>query len=317
MPSQKRCEWCTLRIVCNSRPQSCNLACESRSSTPLPLRTEYATGEFLAANHLTIAPERHLISKRRRRGTACEHGEGASRVFAPLRRGSSLLRRSVLLSASSALRFGGIMDTILSDDERAKIRAEETFRHEVRKGLEETGSRWWAFLNSAFGLWLLGSVSVGVITWSFGAIHDRQREETESRALSRRLRTEIAARIDAATYVFRSSEFHEPRPEVDDYGEAANILNGQVGHATYADLTGRKLSSLVIQLRDNGLCNYDLEPSVKAAQLLEADFTKWRRRGIVAYELGAPDYSSARKSLDKKFVSELGAINMQVANACK
>jgi hypothetical protein len=166
------------------------------------------------------------------------------------------------------------MDNLLSDDERAKIRAEEILRREVRESLEGAGSRWWSFLNSAFGLWLLGSVSVGVITWSFGAIRDRQREETESRVLSRRLRTEIAARVDAATYVFRSSEFHEPRPEVDDYGEAANVLNGQAGNATYPEFTGRKLSSLVIQLRDNGSCIKDLEPSITEAQLLEADFNK-------------------------------------------
>lgn len=209
------------------------------------------------------------------------------------------------------------MSDMLSADERAKIRAEESFRHEIRSGLEETGSRWWAFLNSAFGLWLLGSVSVGVITWSFGAVRDRQVAQAEARTLSLHLKTEIAARVDAATYVFRGSEFHEPRVEVDDYGEAANILNGQAGHAAYPEFTGRKLSSLVIQLRDNDLCKGDLEPVVRQAQILEADFSKWRRRTIVAAELNAPDYTTARKALDKKFVSELAAINEQASRACR
>lgn len=209
------------------------------------------------------------------------------------------------------------MDQMLSNEERAKIRAEELFRHEVRDSLETKGSRWWVFLNSAFGLWLLGSASVGVLTWSFGAIRERQREQAESRVLTRRLRTEIAARADAATYVFRSTEFHEPRPDVDDYGEAANILNGQAGHATYPEFTGRKLSSMVIQLRDGGTCRAtDLQAAIRQAELLEADFNKWRRRTIVAAELGQPDYNTARKALDKKFVSELAGVNEQVRRAC-
>ena len=204
---------------------------------------------------------------------------------------------------------------MLSPEEQAKIRAEETYRHEVREELEGTTSRWWAFLNSAFGLWLLGSVSVGVLTWSFGAIRDRQKEQAESRVLSRRLRTEITARVDAATYVFRATEFHEPRPEVDDYGEAGDILYGMGGHATYPEFSGRKLSSMVIQLRDNGSCP-ELQPAIQQAELLEADFSKWRRRTVNAAELGAPDYSAARKTLDKKFVTELAAIRDRVRRAC-
>ena len=210
------------------------------------------------------------------------------------------------------------MDHTLSDEERARIRAEETFRYEVRESLaEQGGSRWWAFLNSAFGLWLLGSVSVGVITWSFGAIRDRQTERAASRTLSRHLLTEIAARVDAATYVFRASEFHEPRKDVDDYADAADILGGQGGHATYAEFAGRKLSSLVIQLRDNDSCSGGIDRAVKGAELLEADFNKWRRRGISAAELGAADDNAARKGLDRKFASELAAINRQVSGACR
>jgi hypothetical protein len=209
------------------------------------------------------------------------------------------------------------MDELLSAEARARILAEETYRHEVREGLESRSSRWWAFLNSAFGLWLLGSVSVGVLTWSFGAIRDRQRERTEARILSRRLRTEIAARVDAATYVFRATEFHEPRPDVDDYGEAASILNGMDGHATYPEFNGRKLSSMVIQLRDNGSCTVELQTAIRQAELLEADFSKWRRRTVTPSELGAPDYSAARKALDKKFASELATVNRGVQKACE
>jgi len=210
------------------------------------------------------------------------------------------------------------MDEILSSEERARIRAEEMLRREIRDSFETKQNRWWVFLNSAFGLWLLGSATVGALTWSFGAIRDRQRERAESRVLTRRLQTEIAARVDAATYVFRATEFHDPRPEVDDYGEASNILTGQAGNAAYPEFTGRKLSSLVIQLRDGGACvQTHLSEAIHRAELLEADFNKWRRRTVNAAELGAPDYMAARRGLDKKFVSELAAVNQQVRRACE
>ena len=210
------------------------------------------------------------------------------------------------------------MDETLSSDERARIRADELFRREIRESLETPRSRWWGFLNSAFGLWLLGSVSVGLLTWSVGTIRDQQRERAAVQTLNRHLRTEIAARIGAATYVLRATEFHEPRPEVDDYAETSDILNGRAGHATYPELADRKLSGLVIQLRDSDSCRTaDLQGAIGRAELFEADFNKWRRRSITPSELGASDYSTARKNLDKKFVGELAMIEAQVRRACE
>lgn len=59
---------------------------------------------------------------------------------------------------------------MLTDEEKARLRAEETFRDEVRRHLENEkprrtlGARLWDALNSAIVLWLLSSVVVGSLT---------------------------------------------------------------------------------------------------------------------------------------------------------
>jgi hypothetical protein len=60
---------------------------------------------------------------------------------------------------------------MLTDNQKKLIREEEIFRCEVRTELEKrdaatsmTGSLW-GFVNSAFGLWLLSSVMLGL--WAF------------------------------------------------------------------------------------------------------------------------------------------------------
>lgn len=52
---------------------------------------------------------------------------------------------------------------MLSDDEKNRIRLEETFRHECRNQLataRRDSSRTWTFLNSALGLWLLSAIFI-------------------------------------------------------------------------------------------------------------------------------------------------------------
>ena len=61
----------------------------------------------------------------------------------------------------------------LPQDERERIRAEEIFREEVREQLAATTGpqklhqRLWASRNSAFTLWLLSSVVLAAISWSY------------------------------------------------------------------------------------------------------------------------------------------------------
>jgi hypothetical protein len=78
-----------------------------------------------------------------------------------------------------------VKSRILSDDVIARITAEEMVRLDIRSELENskrlgTGSRIWKFVNSAFGIFLLGTIFVT----GFGSlISSRSQEKQEQRKL--------------------------------------------------------------------------------------------------------------------------------------
>ena len=68
------------------------------------------------------------------------------------------------------------MESVLTPEERARIRQEEVLRAEIRKELAPASPPpspqgwqekwWWKILNSTFGIWLLSSVVVaGVVNY--------------------------------------------------------------------------------------------------------------------------------------------------------
>lgn len=67
---------------------------------------------------------------------------------------------------------------MLSDEERARFRAEEEFRRAVREDLDATAkqrtSKLWRFFNSQVGGWLLGTVLVGLTSWGYAAYREAQ-----------------------------------------------------------------------------------------------------------------------------------------------
>lgn len=70
---------------------------------------------------------------------------------------------------------------ILSPEEISKIRQQELLRMQLRQELTENKEGKfgiWQFLNSNFGLWLLSTVAVGFITWSY----TKWKETKEARA---------------------------------------------------------------------------------------------------------------------------------------
>lgn len=88
---------------------------------------------------------------------------------------------------------------MLTEEEKRRIREEEIFRQEVRLSLEKrTKSKWakfWAFLNTSFGIWLLSTVAVGLITWGYTQWEENHTKSIENRQLIRKIDLEIAARL--------------------------------------------------------------------------------------------------------------------------
>lgn len=72
------------------------------------------------------------------------------------------------------------MRTDLPQDQRNRIRAEEIFREELRRELEQQrppkslGSQIWTAANSSFGIWLLSTVVLGLGVWSWTLIQEHR-----------------------------------------------------------------------------------------------------------------------------------------------
>jgi len=83
----------------------------------------------------------------------------------------------------------------LTEDQKQAIRAEEIFREQVREELanqhRDHHNRVWTFLNSAFGLWLLSSVFLAVITWAWTTILEKRTTEKKNAATLVQLRVEL------------------------------------------------------------------------------------------------------------------------------
>jgi hypothetical protein len=80
----------------------------------------------------------------------------------------------------------------LSPEEREHIRAEEIFRAEVRRDLEEQRkpkrlrASMWNFVNTSFGIWLLSSVGLASIVWGWTLSQEsRQAEKADKERFAR------------------------------------------------------------------------------------------------------------------------------------
>ncbi len=90
---------------------------------------------------------------------------------------------------------------MLNEDDKARLRAEEMFRNSIQEELAlkkpkpSAKSTLWMLLNSAFGLWLLSTLAVGFITWSYATYKESKTADNQKRELLRKLDTEITYRI--------------------------------------------------------------------------------------------------------------------------
>ncbi len=90
---------------------------------------------------------------------------------------------------------------MLTEEEKARIRAEEVFRREVHKNLEATKpllsgrQKLWSWLNSAFGLWLLSSVVLTGLTTAYTSYRNQREQQLKKEEIEKHLDTEIGGRM--------------------------------------------------------------------------------------------------------------------------
>lgn len=86
---------------------------------------------------------------------------------------------------------------MLSEEEKIKIKEEEIFRTEVKKSLENPPKKnaAFTFVNSAFGIWFLSTIVIGLFTFFFNEYNINQKESKERDTKIKQLDLEIESRI--------------------------------------------------------------------------------------------------------------------------
>ena len=87
---------------------------------------------------------------------------------------------------------------MLSNEEKGKIREEEIYREEVRKSFDLPKSRMHritSFFNSSLGNWILTSILVGIISFSYNYFQDRSERQREKEQRIAKIDTEIQSRL--------------------------------------------------------------------------------------------------------------------------
>jgi hypothetical protein len=133
----------------------------------------------------------------------------------------------------------------LSDDDRARVRAEEIFRSEVRSQLANRerpsrGARLLEFLNQPVILWLLSSVVVGLISWQYTRWEERQAQQRQIQAEVRNLDLEIHGRLRRAADRLLNAR------NVVGVREAIRMLDEPSG--MFVDLGQRNMENLLVSL---------------------------------------------------------------------
>ncbi len=182
---------------------------------------------------------------------------------------------------------------MLTDNEKAHIRAEELFRHEVQKqlaGENKEESRLWGIINSAFFLWFMSTIIVGLAGFFYSS-WDKKREERrieveriqiveqEKRATTRKIDVEVSNRLRYFNQVLSSKKRISPSEirALDQPSKADYPVNA------FPEYENRNLQSLLWELLQviPEEERREVEPAYYAAQRLSLVFLKVKQQDEV------------------------------------
>ena len=170
---------------------------------------------------------------------------------------------------------------MITDEQKAQIRAEEIFRLELRRELKPSysrnsrGARLWSLLNSSFALWFLSSVVLAALTSTYAAWQAKKSEEARKAEIARRLDTEIGNRLSQALWALRDDEvgikkgsLYAPRWI---YANVGDYLDNFFVHdpsnprdfSVYPEYRNRSFRSLILEL--DTVVNVDAQPDLRMA----------------------------------------------------
>jgi len=129
----------------------------------------------------------------------------------------------------------------LSDEEKERIRLEETYRHEIRKSLEDSKpkkGRIFKILNSPFVIWVLSAIILSGIT-SMYARYAAKAEASKAQSVRiQRIITDLSTRIERA------------RVNLKPYGERrASYTTIEGAEGAFLDFKDQDFLSVAVELQ--------------------------------------------------------------------
>jgi len=141
----------------------------------------------------------------------------------------------------------------LTDAQKKLIREEETFRARVRAELASPTvpdeSILWKRLNSPIVLWLLGTVSIGLVTWLYGVVSTWRLNVTADRSRADAAVYEVDHRLGLAAMLLHPDNQYVRvhLSAVEKATKARQILDGTESSVTPDSLRGVPVSTLLGQ----------------------------------------------------------------------
>src|SRR5438105_2944096 len=115
------------------------------------------------------------------------------------------------------------------------IRTEEYLRAKYKRRFEPAAavqrSRWLAFLNTSFGLFLLSTVFISSFSWGFNSWITHQKETADAQKSRQKLRIEILNRllyIEELKEPFSYNHYHAIQNAIDGFIPGANALPSHI-----------------------------------------------------------------------------------------
>jgi hypothetical protein len=140
---------------------------------------------------------------------------------------------------------------MLSPDSETLIREEETVRFTVRKQLEDGQRRGiWKTLNEPFSLWVLSTLIVGALTFSYTRIQSYVKEQKDRQNIIERLDRQVGFRLHFALKLRKQpSNFGQTPAELENAISARAVLNTLLHDSEttriYPDFKDRSTASLL------------------------------------------------------------------------
>jgi hypothetical protein len=202
---------------------------------------------------------------------------------------------------------------VLSDDDKARIRLEEIYREEVRRQLQTAepptrGERLIAFLNSGLGIWILSSILVGLVTWSYTMWTESRSTARENDAIIEKLDVEIVARMtrfrDLISSATTMETFYLAMVSLDNPETTGNLKV-----SVFPELAGRSLSSLLWELRARvpAAERAPVSSALRVAQAISTQAAEFTKRYDNNQEhpsrvpVNAVEVQNARRLIDEAF----------------